>query len=207
MNGEQQTGVPAPASQDSARMELAMAAANAERANRPRGLVLLAAALLVGAAAYAVSGWMSRSATLAKVESERAKTRQVLAVVAKVQALRDKQATRGLAADPRVGKAIEELAAAAGVKADSSGRSLVVPESEVTGMAVPGVSQKKYAAKVTGQDPKGLLEWLVNVQSSSETRGVEISMVSLRPDTAPPGGSSGGGWSMEVEFVRWETRK
>ena len=50
------------------------------------------------------------------------------------------------------------------------------------------------------------MQWLVGVQSSNETRGVEISMVTLRPDTVPAG-TGGAGWSMDIEFVRWETRK
>lgn len=181
MNGEQQASAPAAVGQDQARVELAMAAATTERTNKPRGLVVIALVLLVGAVAYAGSGWMARSATLQKVESSREEARKVLAIANKVQSLRDKQTTRGLKPDPRVGKAIEELAAAAGVKADAAGKTLVVPESEVTGLAVPGVAQKKYAAKVTGQDPKALMQWLVGVQSSNETRGVEISMVTLRP--------------------------
>lgn len=206
MNGEQQTGVAPGAEEDQARLELAMAAATAERGNQPRGLVILGVVLLLGAMVYTGSGWMARTATLRKVEDARREARQVMAVAAKVEALREVQASRGLAADPRVGKAIEDLATAAGVKADASGKALVIPETEVTGLAVPGVAQKKYTAKVTGQDPKALMQWLVGVQSSSETRGVEISQITLRPDASPAAGA-GGGWSMDIEFVRWESRK
>lgn len=206
MNGETPTGTSPAMREDQARIELAMAAATAERANRPRGLVMVAGLMLLAAIIYAGSGYFARAATLGRVEAERTKSRQVLASVAKVQDLRDKQASRGLISDPRVGKAIEELATAAGVTQDATGRALIVPESEATGIAVPGVAQKKYTARVTGQDPKALMQWLVNVQSSGETRGVEISMVALRPDAALASARNGG-WSMDVEFVRWETRK
>lgn len=205
MNGEQQTQAAAAMSQDQARMELAMAAASAERANRPRGLVILAGVLLVGAIIYAVTGLMARSATLDRVESARSRAREQLAITERIKGLQERQATRGLKADPRVSKAIEELAAAAGVKADAAGKPLVVPESEVTGIAVPGVTQKKYTAKVTGQDPKALLQWLVGVQSSGDTKGVEIFQLTLRPDPASAGVVTGG-WSMDIEFVRWESR-
>lgn len=215
MNGEQQASGPVIVGEDQARQELAMAAASAERSNRPKGLLAIALLLLVGAMVYAGSGVAARGATLRRVEAARREAGDVLAIAARVQGLRDKQSSRGLVADPRVGKAIEELAAAAGVKADSSGKALVVPESEVTGLAVPGVAQKEYRADVKGQDPKALLEWLVNVQSSGDTRGVEISYLTLRPETVAgiaggPGGVSGpgtGGWSMDIKFVRWETRK
>ena len=205
MNGEQQNTTPESISADQARLELAMAAASTERANRPRGLVILALLLFVGAFFYAVSGWFARSATLRTVEAERETTRRLDLAADRVDTLRAKQSSRGLAADPRVGKAIEELASAAGLKADAAGKPLVVPESEVTGLAVPGVAQKKYRGEIKGQDPTAIMQWLVGVQSSTETRGVEISMVTLMPDTVPAGTTSGG-WSMTVEFVRWETR-
>lgn len=205
MNGEQQTPGAAAMAQDQARMELSMAAASAERANRPRGMVILAGLLLIGAVIYAVSGLMARAATLENVESARSRARELDAITDRIKALQLQQATRGLKADPRVSKAIEELAAAAGVKADAAGKPLVVPESEVTGIAVPGVTQKKYAAKVTGQDPKALLQWLVGVQSSGDTKGVEIFQLTLRPDASSAGVVSGG-WSMDIEFVRWESR-
>ena len=211
MNGEQQAGGPVIVGEDQARQELAMAAATAERSNRPKGLLAIAALLLVGAIIYAGTGVAARAATLRNVEAARKEAGDVLAITARVQGLRDKQSSRGLVADPRVGKAIEELAAAAGVRADALGKALVVPESEATGLAVPGVAQKKYTARVTGQDPKALMEWLVNVQLSTDTRGVEISQITLRPDAV--GGAGGGvgggtgGWSMDIEFVRWESRR
>lgn len=204
MSSEQQTQTETMA-QDQARMELAMAAAATERANKPRGLVILAGLLLAGSLIYALMGLSARSATLSRVANERNRTLDVIRVVDRVKALQNQQATRGLAADPRVAKSIEELAAAAGVKADASGKALVVPESEVTGMAVPGIAQKKYTARVSGQDPKALLEWLVNIQSSSDTRGVEIFQLTLQPDAAGTLGAAGG-WTMNVEFVRWESR-
>lgn len=203
---DQQQGSNDAAAQDQARIELAMAASATERANRPRGLVIIAGLLLVAALIYSLMGLSARSATHSRVESARSQTREVLKVVGRIKALQNQQATRGLMPDPRVAKSIEELAAAAGVKADASGKPLIVPETEVTGMAVPGIAQKKYAARVSGQEPKALLQWLVGVQSSGDTRGVEIFQLTLQPDGAGSMGAASTGWTMIVEFVRWESR-
>lgn len=69
-------------------------------------------------------------------------------------------------------------------------------------MAVPGVAQRKYTAKMTGQDAAAILRWLNSVQTSDRTRGVEISVLGLKPE---PQGTRGA-WNVDVEFVRWERR-
>ena len=193
-----------PTQDDPARLELAMAAAAAERANKPRGLVILGVLALLIAGVYAFSGLMARASTIGTVEAERRTTRNVIDAVRKVQALQEKQSVRGLAPDPRIGKELEDLAQEHGVKADATGKRLVIPESEVTGVAVPGIAQKKYVARFSGQDPGTVITWLAEVLTSPRTTGVELSMITLRPDA---GQNAAGGWTMDIEFVRWESRK
>jgi hypothetical protein len=135
-----------------------------------------------------------------------ATTLAVLREANRVKVLTANQLTRGRSADPRIGKEIEGLAERHGVKMDASGKALLVPETEVTGIAVPGISQKKYTARVTGQDATKLLAWLVDVQTSEKTPGVEISQLTLRPDSAPATPNGTTNWSMDIEFVRWEKK-
>ncbi len=199
MNGENAGNARAG---DDARMELLVAAGAAERANRPRGLVVLAGLFLLSALAYALAGVSARAAAGASVERELRQTAEIAKIAERVRALQAVQSLRGLEPNSRIGKEIEDLAAEAGLTADPSGRKLVIGESEVTGVAVPGVAQRKYTAKMTGQDAAAILRWLNSVQTSDRTRGVEISVLGLKPE---PQGTRGA-WNVDVEFVRWERR-
>jgi type II secretory pathway component PulM len=198
MNGEN-TNIPGG---DESGLELLMAASAAERANRPRTLVVLAGLVLLAAIGYAVLGVSSRSAAAGAVESELRQTAELTRVAERIRALQAAQALRGLEPNSRIGKEIEDLAAEEGLTADPAGRKLVIGESEVSGQAVPGVAQRKYTAKMTGQDAAAILRWLNNVQTSDRTRGVEISALNLKPE---PQGTRGA-WNVDVEFVRWERR-
>lgn len=195
----QNTGIPGA---DDSRLELVMAAGAAERANRPRTLVVLAALVLVAAAGYALLGVSARSAATGAVETELRQTAELTKIAERIRALQGVQALRGLEPNSRIGKEIEDLAVEEGLTADPAGRKLVIGESEVTGVAVPGVAQRKYTAKMTGQDAAAILRWLNNVQTSERTRGVEISVLNLKPE---PQGTRGA-WNVDVEFVRWERR-
>lgn len=187
---------------DDARLELVMAASASERANRPRGLVLLAGIVLVGAIIYAVMGISSRSAAAGEVATERSESDQVAQMVERIRGLQAAQALRGLEPNSRIGPEIEALAESQGLKADPTGKKLVITESEVSGIAVPGIVQRKYRATLVGQEPEAILNWLNLVQSSEQTRGVEIFSISMKPE---PLGSRGA-WNLDVDFVRWERK-
>ncbi|MBX3406511.1 MAG: hypothetical protein KF869_07080 [Phycisphaeraceae bacterium] len=198
MNGET-TNMPGG---DDSRLELVMAAGAAERANRPRALIVLATLVLIVAVGYTLLGVSSRSAAAGAVETELRQTADLTKIAERIRALQAVQALRGLEPNSRIGKEIEDLAVEEGLTADAAGRKLVIGESEVTGLAVPGVAQRKYTAKMAGQDAAAILRWLNNVQTSDRTRGVEISVLNLKPE---PQGTRGA-WNVDVEFVRWERR-
>lgn len=198
MNGDNQTNPGA----DEARLELVMAASASERANRPRALVVLACIVLAGAIGYAVMGISSRSAAASEVASERSESQQVAQMVDRIRAQQAVQALRGLEPNSRIGPEIEALAESQGLTADPAGKKLVITESEVTGISVPGIVQRKYRAILVGQDPQAILNWLNLVQTSEQTRGVEISSLNMKPE---PQGTRGA-WNLDVDFVRWERK-
>ena len=201
---------------DSSRMELAMAAASSERANRPSFLVVLAAIVLAGALIYALTGLSARPSATARVQSSANSTRQIIDLVEEVKASTTGLEGARFAPNPRLASELEQLAA--DVQLDLAGN---VTSMDTPGATAPGLSQKRYSVKAANQDPAVILNFLNQAQDPEKFPGLEVYTLFLRPNasSAAPGFQPSrrpgspvesarfeGGWEMEVEFVRLERK-
>lgn len=190
---------------EAARLELMMAAAGAERRNRPRVLVVLAVLLIIGAGIYAATQFSARSAAVADLVRQRERVAVIDRLSAEIQVLRERESQQGVDPDPRVAATLERLADEAGFKRTG-------PISDAESSRSGTMRQKKYTARAANQDPVALLRWLQRAEA--EVRGLEIARLSIRPTGVPttPAPSSGagdnppgsGGYNVDIDFTRWE---
>jgi uncharacterized protein YlxW (UPF0749 family) len=182
---------------EEARLELAVAAAATERANKPRWIIVLGAVLLAVTTVFTLVQASARGAQLSKVKLERSATQKVEDLKAEIDAEAAKLASRGTAANPRMGQEIEAYAVGAGVLLAGP-----VVDSTLAAQNSIGMQQHKYTARAMNQDPLSILNWLNNTQTSAERTGLEIIRLRLTPGAGTS--SNTPGWNVDVEFSRWE---
>jgi hypothetical protein len=193
----------APQTSDDARLELAVAAAATERANKPRWIVFLAAGLLAITLVYTLTAVTARAAAFAQISKARDRTNQVLTMKAKIDQENAKLARRATAHNERVGETIESYAKTAGVKLSGP-----VIDSKATAMSNVGMQQYKYTARGQNQDAYSVFLWLREIETNSEAWGLELTRLKLSPGTTVEGSNPPiAGWNVDVEFIRWEKTK
>lgn len=188
------SGAATAAANESARLELGMAAAAASRRNRPKGLIVVTTLLLVGACVYALVQARARSAAIRDLEARRTRLGQIEQLGQELEQMKTRQAIRGLEADPYTASKLETMAAAANFKLTGP-----VSDSDAGG-GVTGLVQRKYSARAQNQNPVALLTWLQMTQGTDIPQ-LEIARVSIRP------GSAEGAYNADIDFTRWEKRK
>lgn len=186
---------------DEAKLELSMAAAAAERANKPRWIVVLGSLVLAATVIFALVSWQSRASVVSKVRTEQDKTRKILELKNQFDGETARLNARGTAPDPRMGQHIERLAASHGITLTPP----QVQDSTANVMSQIRMQQHKYNAKAINQEPRAVLEWLRTVLTSSDTASLEITRLVIRPGAATPSGQPG--WNIDVDFNRWESIK
>jgi hypothetical protein len=189
-----------PSAAEESRLELAVAAADAERANRPRWIVALGIVLLAIAIVFTLFQVSSRTAELIRVQVERDRTAKVENLKADLDRENARLVARGTKPDPRMGAKIEATAVRAGVLLASP-----VTDSAAAGLASVGMKQVTYRAHAVNQDPLSILNWLRIAQEEPDTAGLELLEVKLTPGAGTPTNSPG--WNVDVQFTRWESTK
>lgn len=183
-----------------ARLELAIAASEAERANRPRWIIVLGALLLAATAIYTLVQYSARNTMFGKIADARTATRSVQDLRAAIEAETLALSRRGTAPDPRAGQKIEELARIGGVALSG-----VVTDRTQAANSQLGMQQHVYTAKAVNQDPLAIFNWLLSVQSNYETSGLEITRLRLAPGAGTAAATPG--WNVDLELARWEKLK
>lgn len=175
------------------RLEIARAAALAERRNRPRALVALSAALLVLAGGSVALGLGARRTASGTLENERRTLGEVRAKVARLEALEraaPEARTPAGAPIPDLISRVERAAQRAGV---TQGPLTPNERSEPRG----AYTLKLYGYEVTDRSIDALLEWTRG--SCAAVPGLEVYSLKLSP-------VPNAGWSMSVQYSRWEAR-
>jgi len=181
---------------EQARLELSIAAVQRARANRPRGLVVAAGALVVVAVIGLLTGLSARAAAQIDLSSRRADLELLRKAKSAIDELNRQVESRGLTPDPRMAGKIEALAQAAGIRLVGG----VSDTSEVGNIS--GMVRRMYTAQIQpGEDPGAVMRFLVSTQGSEQTRWLEISQLRLTPGAPTPGKTV---WNTDVRFARME---
>ncbi len=194
---------PAPMSASAAsdaRLELAVAAAASERANKPRWIIVLGVALLLVALIYCFITYNSRAAVISKVEFERKATAKITGLKNLLDDENEKLAARGTAPNPRMGQLIEQLASALNVVLAGP-----VGDSASAAMTQLGLQQHTYTARCTNQDAGDVFKWLMASMTADQMPGLEITRLAFRPGGPTPANTPG--WNVDITFSRWEKIK
>lgn len=208
-------GVGGPAgsgASEDVRLQLAIAASNTERRNRPRWMALLGVVLLIAACLYAYWGYSARALAREQLGVQRKKLADVQRVVDEIMAYKAADQRRGFDPNSQVAAKLEDLGKKVDVK-------FIGPITDAPGSVggggggAPGMTQKKYSARLPNQDPNVMLYWIREALSAGDIPGLELQRLRIMPmpgSIDPSGGNGGGGgsgsgaFSAEVDFARWE---
>jgi hypothetical protein len=190
--------IPASAAEQ-ARLDLSMAAAGSERANRPRALLMGAGLLLVVAVIYALSGVAARAAAMGRVAAARQQTSKVQDLTGELTELKNRLGSRGVDYSAQTPVLLSQLATSSNVEPSTAITEGPPRESG------PSMQQRVYTAHFVDKDPANLLTFLNQTQASPLTAGIEINRIQVVPGTADETGQVR--WKMDVDFTRWERRR
>ena len=188
---------------EQARLELSVAATAAERANRPRVLVWLAALLVVGASVALVMALSARTKEALRLGKARDAALSIERQKAELDALTAQVRSRGLEPDPRMAATLEALAnVGAGLQLQGG----ISDTTDGMGNLPGGMMRKTYTARVApGQDPAAIMNWLAETQNPETLKWLEISQLKFSPANAAGKGAMGG-MNVEVKFSRYEKK-
>lgn len=179
-------------------MELIAAAAGAERSNRPRWLIVLAAAVFAAAVVYLAMGM----GALTRAGGGLSQAEERLGVVQRRADLYRQEA--GALADRAVP---EDNGTALKIEAlgDLVGLDVRVTEPDrYGGYNDRGVRRRALNVDLSNVDPALFLSWLHAVMQSEDLRGLQIRTLSMEPQPARPGAPIG--WRINIAFDRLERR-
>lgn len=184
---------------DEPALELASAAASAERQNRPTLLLVLSALLLIGAGVYAVRSFWGVAAARVEIRDEQDKTRQLQDLAAQIKRISEGEKTELNEPDPGVVAKLEQLAKSLGLPERPK---LVITQSDAprTGQ---GVSKKRFTAEIKEAQSQSLLNWLVQATGVNDVglSGLEVSQVKILPNK---GQGAGVAWDASIILTRLE---
>jgi hypothetical protein len=187
---------------EQARLELSIAAAAAERANRPRALVWLAALLVAGASVALVMALSARTKESLRLGKARDAALSLEKQKAELDALTAQVRSRGLEPDPRMAATLEAMATVGGLQLQGG----ISDTADGMGNLPGGMMRKVYTARVApGQDPAAIMNWLSATQDPQMIKWLEISQLRFSPANAAGKGALGG-MNVEVKFSRYEKK-
>jgi hypothetical protein len=182
-----------PLSEDG-RFEMSMRAASRERRNRPVGVVVLACAALAVAGIAAGTGLLSRRSAMREQRLQMEAAGRASALLGEYRALKASEQA-GLSGEahkdfPFLVTKLGDLASRAGLTDKPA------PPREPPSRSSGGVMVKEYIYQSVRADRlEPLLEWIR--LGTREIPGLELYQIpSLKPDAT--------GWTMHVNFRRWE---
>ncbi len=177
-------------------IETAMAAGARERANKPRHVVMIAVVVLVIAGVYGLMSWSKLSGAkreLRGLNSQYASTKRLMNEIESIEQNQSgfEQTTYGVSI-------IEGLATSVGLE----GTRVSEKTDEDRSLKPLGLRPKRYTTEVRNAEPEKLLQWLITVMSADELDGIDIDLLKLKQERSRT--PDQGGWTMNVQFVRYE---
>jgi hypothetical protein len=193
-----------PPPPDETRQELQELAAEAERRNRPRSLVVMGIALLMVSLGYVVWAAMARAAAADELDRRRRQAEDVRRRADEVVSLRSRQeqtlAQDRFAPDPRLAAKLEDLAKEVGM---IDARVEERPDTSTDATKVPNFSRRAYTLRfrTTAQPTEAVLNFLE--RSRGVAPGLEAQSIVLEPGRmlTQEGQTTLTG---ELVFVRWQ---
>jgi len=186
------TSAPNARTADDARFQMTMAAAGAERRNRPRWLPALALAALLLALIAMLASIGRRASAAAELRAAREHRARIGALVAELEQLQETPtdpmaAQEGADIHDLLSK-IENYATEAGLKEKPR-----IPNTREEDKSDEGEYRVYTYADVRDNSIEALLKWIQMVDE--RVPGMQISTLILKPD--------GQGWKANVSFRRW----
>lgn len=192
-----------------ATMSLVLAAAGAERRNRPRALVLLAIALLVAAGVFALFSYQSLARAKGAIAFQREQTRTISDLANEINAITQQEATLIFDPDESVAGKLEAIGADLGLQPP-------VLINQLPGGAVPGVAnviKKQYNPRnaLRSIEIGPLVTWLARASDPAFIQGLTPTTIRLRAlrtgATDKPAGPGEADWELDVKFTRIERER
>lgn len=179
------------------RLEASFEAVAAERRNRPTGLIAIAAALLIFAAAFAVYASTQRSRARADMAREQYTMQRLLNLQAQIAAYRDSDAQKNLQRQfaptmRNIRSRLEQVARSIGME-DGALQLGQISDRRALGLDST-LLLRTIEATINGGDIELTLEWMQAV--TDQVDGLFVSGVTLNP--------SSDGWLVNVRLSRWE---
>ncbi len=205
------TGPLPPSSRADAAMSLVLAAAGAERRNRPRTLVLFAALLLAAAGIYALLSYRTLSAARGAIAFQQQQTRTIKDLDASITAIEEKEARLVFEPDPRVASKLEELGKEVGLE-----NEMRVEQTSGSVAGTKNIARKVYTPKAAPPasgalrsiEIAPLVAWLTRACDGSVVQGLmptSIKIKALRTGpTDKPAGPGEADWELDARFSRIE---
>jgi len=179
------------------RLEASFEAVAAERRNRPTGLIAIAAALLIVAAAFAVYASTQRARARADMAREQYTMQRLVNLQAQIEAYRDSDAQRNLQRQfaptmRNIRSRLEQVSRTIGME-DGGLQLGQISDRRALGLDSP-LLLRTIEATINGGDIEYTLEWMQAV--TDQVDGLFVSGVTLNP--------SSDGWHVNVRLSRWE---
>ncbi|MGH7132447.1 MAG: hypothetical protein ACREJO_10930 [Phycisphaerales bacterium] len=189
--------LPAPVRLDEEqRLVMVQGAARTERANRPRFMLLFGVLAIVGSTIFlAVQGAKAGSAR-ARVSNEETTAREVIKLVAELQATRGTDLIGDAA-----GKSDVSLSRLTSYATEAGLTAVVGSEDNDPRSAPPGYERKQLKFKISSQPASALLAW---ISRASKEDGIELSLITISPGTGTPEGQPR--WNADVTFLKWRRK-
>ncbi len=179
---------------DTARLHMFRRAGETERANRPRWMVVLAGAVLVLTAVYALLGWLDRNDAVRNLRSARTSDANLSLVLDEIRGASQAPETTGGIGPydplPNPQTMLERFAERAGLERPD-------PPSAREEEVGEGISRRTYQYTIVRHPtPEALIRWLDSVERN--IAGMRVDNLDLRPN------SRRDGWELSVRFSRLE---
>ncbi|MEO1511527.1 MAG: hypothetical protein AAFU70_05595 [Planctomycetota bacterium] len=178
---------------DEARLGMFRRASEAERANRPRWMILIAGLIFAGALGYALLGWLDRRDAIDTLRSARASDSNLTLVLDDIEQLRQPMDSGDIGPFPPLSTPqtlLQRLATQAGLD------TLQPPTARVSEVN-ERISRRLYQyGTVRHPTAEALLRWLDSVEQN--ITGMRVQNIDLKPNRAR------NGWELSVTFSRLE---
>jgi hypothetical protein len=189
-----------------AAMSLVLAAAGAERRNRPRTLVLAAVALLVAAGLFTLFSYQSLARARGAIALQHEQTRTIEALAGEIAATMEQESRLIFDPDATVASKLESIGQIVGLETP-------VLIDQKPGGAPPGtvnVVKRLYNTRspLRSLEIGPLVRWLEKACDGSIVQGLTPTSIRLRAlrtgPTDKPAGPGEADWELDVKFARIE---
>ena len=179
-------------------MGLSAAAAAADRANKPRWMIVAALVPLAITALYALMGIGSRASAANEQRRAQGEYNRILEAATRLDTA---IALRNSAASPpsNIPVVLETIA-----QQSRPPLSVQIASSTVARQIVGRIGRMQYDARIADQDPEAIIAWLTTSLSGERDalRGLRLDSIEITPGRAEI--EAPGRWNATVNFVRWQ---